>query len=212
MRQQLPHLVYIIGNINDEIIAMSARLRSSGCQTRAFETAVDFLSALSNLRPGTLLQTSRDPGGEVIQFLQELQSHGVAWPLILLTGQIDVRQAVKLMKSGVFDIVVGDYTAGALLPSVTSAYQIVARISRAGAREDRARHRLEALSSREMEVLRALLAGASNKRVAEALELSVRTVEWHRKNAFDHLGVTTLIEAFRLTLEAGGASLDEEAA
>jgi pimeloyl-ACP methyl ester carboxylesterase/DNA-binding CsgD family transcriptional regulator len=50
-------------------------------------------------------------------------------------------------------------------------------------------HRLDELSAREVEVLRHVAAGRTNAEIAEALFLSVRTVERHLSNIYSKLGV-----------------------
>lgn len=50
------------------------------------------------------------------------------------------------------------------------------------------------LSAREREVMRLLAEGQSNKEVATALALSVRTVETHRANIMRKLEITSIIE------------------
>jgi DNA-binding CsgD family transcriptional regulator len=54
-----------------------------------------------------------------------------------------------------------------------------------------ARGRIGALSNREVEVLRLLAAGKTNRETAEALFISERTVARHVSNIFDKLGVST---------------------
>ena len=50
------------------------------------------------------------------------------------------------------------------------------------------------LSSREWEVVNQLLEGKSNKEIAAALHISVRTVEFHLKNVYDKLQVGSRTE------------------
>jgi DNA-binding CsgD family transcriptional regulator len=54
-----------------------------------------------------------------------------------------------------------------------------------------ARRRIGALSNREVQVLRLLAAGKTNRETAEALFISERTVARHVSNIFDKLGVST---------------------
>ena len=59
------------------------------------------------------------------------------------------------------------------------------------------------LSRRELEVLRLLSVGASNREIADRLVLSTRTVETHLANIYGKLGVRSRVEAVRFALGAG---------
>lgn len=61
----------------------------------------------------------------------------------------------------------------------------------------------EALTEREQTILLQLAAGKSNKEVAGALEISVRTVETHRKNIKRKLGISSTAGLTRYALEHG---------
>ncbi len=50
------------------------------------------------------------------------------------------------------------------------------------------------LSKREWEVLQLLLQGKSNKLIAVALDISIRTVEFHLKNVYAKFQVSSRIE------------------
>jgi two-component system response regulator FixJ len=52
-------------------------------------------------------------------------------------------------------------------------------------------------------VLRELVAGRPNKLVAHSLGISARTVEIHRANMMEKLGVRSLSEAVRIFIAAG---------
>jgi DNA-binding CsgD family transcriptional regulator len=63
----------------------------------------------------------------------------------------------------------------------------------------------EALSSREREVAALASAGSTNRQIADALGLSVRTVENHVSNALRKLGVTSRAELLRWFPSSAGA-------
>jgi DNA-binding NarL/FixJ family response regulator len=57
------------------------------------------------------------------------------------------------------------------------------------------------LTSREQEVLRHIATGESNKQIARALDLSVRTVETHRLNIKRKLGIEGQAELIRFAVQ-----------
>jgi DNA-binding NarL/FixJ family response regulator len=66
----------------------------------------------------------------------------------------------------------------------------------------------EELSGRELEVLRLLASGASNKAIAAQLVLSASTVKTHISNIFDKLGAQSRTEAVRIALQRGLITLN----
>jgi two-component system, NarL family, response regulator NreC len=60
---------------------------------------------------------------------------------------------------------------------------------------------VEQLTSRELEVLRLLVQGCTNRQVADRLHLSVRTVESHRANLMGKLGLRSRAELVRYAAE-----------
>ncbi|MFK7881038.1 response regulator [Roseobacter sp.] len=61
----------------------------------------------------------------------------------------------------------------------------------------------EALTGREQTILLQLAQGKSNKQVAKSLDISVRTVETHRKNIKRKLGISSTAGLTRYALEHG---------
>ncbi len=59
------------------------------------------------------------------------------------------------------------------------------------------------LSDREAEVVRRTAAGFSNKEIAAALELSIKTVETYRARAMDKLGITSRSGLVRYAVQQG---------
>ncbi|MBS8228717.1 response regulator transcription factor [Vannielia litorea] len=65
------------------------------------------------------------------------------------------------------------------------------------------REGVEQLTNREQTILLQLAQGKSNKEVASALDISVRTVETHRKNLRAKLGISSTAGLTRYALEHG---------
>jgi DNA-binding NarL/FixJ family response regulator len=67
----------------------------------------------------------------------------------------------------------------------------------------------EALTDREVEVLRCLALGQSNKEIAANLVIADKTVRTHVSNILGKLGVTSRTQAALYALRTGLVSLDE---
>jgi DNA-binding NarL/FixJ family response regulator len=65
------------------------------------------------------------------------------------------------------------------------------------------------LSEREMEVLKLAVSGKSNKDIAEALNISLRTVQAHMRSIFNKLGVGSRSEAIVSGLKKGWFRLED---
>jgi DNA-binding NarL/FixJ family response regulator len=68
---------------------------------------------------------------------------------------------------------------------------------------------VERPSEREMDVLRFVVRGLSNREIARQMNISPRTVQGHLANLFDKLGVSNRTEAALLALKLGWVMLDE---
>lgn len=68
--------------------------------------------------------------------------------------------------------------------------------------------RADGLSPRQCEVLQLLAEGKTTKQVAMALEVSPKTVETHRKNVMDKLGLYTIADLTRYAIREGITPLD----
>lgn len=62
---------------------------------------------------------------------------------------------------------------------------------------------VEPLTPRETEVLQLIAQGYTNRQIAEALTISIRTVETHRANLMDKLGLRSRVELVRYAREHG---------
>jgi LuxR family maltose regulon positive regulatory protein len=62
---------------------------------------------------------------------------------------------------------------------------------------------IEPLNDREMQVLRLLSAGLSDRQIAEELYLSINTVKWHNRQLYAKLGVGRRGQAVARAQELG---------
>ncbi|MDQ5958996.1 MAG: two-component system, LuxR family, response regulator DctR, partial [Pseudomonadota bacterium] len=81
-----------------------------------------------------------------------------------------------------------------LVNRVLEAQQLDRNQRASAASSDTLNSRLEKLTSREKQVMELILAGKFNKVIADELNISMRTVEVHRANLFEKMGVRTAVE------------------
>jgi two-component system response regulator DctR len=126
-----------------------------------------------------------------------------ALPVIFLTGHGDVPTAVAAVKRGAFDFVEKPFSDNALVDRIEQALA-ASRAHLASARsKDAVAQALAELTEREREVMRLVIAGKPNKLVADALGISVRTVEVHRARVFDKMRVRSAVELANLLRAQG---------
>lgn len=179
-------------------------LKTSGYRVESYESGADLLKASSHLEQGCILLDIRMPGMDGLEVQQALQDEGISLPVIIMTGHGDVQLAVKAMKAGAIDFIEKPFEKEALQESLEEGFR---RLTHKGATGDRARDatiRLNALTSREREVLDGLAQGLPNKTIAYDLGISPRTVEIHRANLMSKLAVRSLSEALRIAFSANG--------
>ena len=179
-------------------------LKTSGHRVETYESGLELLKASGHLNNGCILLDIRMPGMDGLEVQRALQEKGVSLPVIIMTGHGDVNLAVKAMKGGAVDFIEKPFEKEALLASLEEGHR---RLTRKEATDDRMRDaaiRLQALTSRERDVLDGLAQGLPNKTIAYDLGISPRTVEIHRANLMTKLGVRSLSEALRIAFAATG--------
>ncbi len=174
--------------------ALQWLLKSRGVDSRSWESANDFLSAVISERCGCLLLDVRMPGMSGIELFDRLRLSGCRLPVIFLTGHGDVPMAVQALKDGAFDFIEKPYDDNALVDKVLAALE---HDEKRCAREDSnqsVRNRLHQLTQREQEVMQRILAGKLNKVIADELGIAMRTVEVHRSHIFEKMQVRSAVE------------------
>jgi len=197
------HYVYVVDDDRDVRRSLSFMLGASDVRSHPFGSGEDFLDAIPDLQPGCILLDLRMPQMDGFHVMTELAKREIDWPVIVMTGHGEVPVAVRAMKLGAIDFIEKPFSEEALLASFGNAFLLLDEREATSKRRREARERVTQLTSRETDVLRGLLAGESNKQLAQRLGISLRTVEMHRGNMMERLEVASLAEALKLALEAG---------
>jgi len=196
-------IVHVIDD--DEAVRRSLALLlfSADYTVQTYPSAEGFLEAAPQTMGGCVVVDVRMPGMDGLQLQEHLTAQGVHLPVVVVTGHADIALAVRAMKAGARDFIEKPYTNERMIEAVTAALESGRLDLTRARRASEARLRVGRLSAREHAVLRELVGGRPNKMIAHALSISPRTVEIHRANMMEKLGVRSLSEAVRIFIAAG---------
>jgi DNA-binding NarL/FixJ family response regulator len=158
------------------------------------------------LRPDVLLLDLSMPRMNGIDVLKELADTAAQVRTVLLTGAIEREETVEVLRLGARGVVLkesptellyrciravmkGEFWVGRerindLMQSLRRIEQVPARAASPASR----------LTPREVQVIAAIIEGATNKDIGKKFGLSEQTVKNHLSNIFDKLGVSNRLE------------------
>jgi two-component system nitrate/nitrite response regulator NarL len=180
-------------------------------------SAEEALSLAPAVRPDVLLVDIDLPGMDGVRLVRELASRLPTTRMIMLTVSAADHDVVEAMTNGAAGYLTKDISPAALLQAIRSAHRGELVMGRAmGARLihhllDRRRagaappDGFRALTDREREVLRLLSDGLTDREIAAALTLSIRTVEAHVSSLLHKLDARNRAHAARLYSESFGS-------
>jgi two-component system response regulator DctR len=173
-------------------------LQSRGVDCRPYASAEDFLATWNPSLAGCLLLDIRMDGMSGPELFDTLRQRGNRLPVIFLTGHGDVAMAVSALKKGAFDFVEKPGNENELVNRVIEALRLDENQRASASSADSVNAHLATLTSRERQVMELVLAGKFNKVIADTLQISMRTVEVHRSNLFEKMGVKTAVDLAQL--------------
>ena len=161
------------------------------------------------LKPDILLLDLAMPRHPGLEALREMSSgsgsNGVR--VILLTAAAEKNQIVEALQLGARGVVLKDSATQLLLRSIHTVMAGEYWVGRESVSNlvlylrtliqssgEEARQKKFGLTPRELEIVSAVVAGYSNKEIAEYFKISEDTVKHHLSNIFDKLGVSTRLE------------------
>jgi two-component system response regulator TtrR len=176
-------------------------MESNGVAVSTFATAAEFIAAYGDDEPGCLVLDVRMPGMSGLELQEYLRQRGIEIPIVFVTGHPDVPTAVSAMKGGAMDFIQKPFSYREVVAIIENAFQRDREIRERRVRRAIIAERLAALSEREREVMQRVVEGKQNKIIAGELDISVKTVEFHRAKVMDKLGVASVAELVQLTLQ-----------
>ncbi len=188
-------VIFIVDD--DEAVrdSLSMMLRAAGRTVESFASAQEFIDRRGDARTGCVILDVRMAGMSGLELQDWLMTHNDTLPIVFLTGHGDIPMAVRTIKRGACDFLQKPVDEQSLLTAIDSA------LSGEVAPDAPPRSlppAVASLSKREREVLDLILDGRQTRAIAEALFISVKTVEFHRSRIHAKLGVASMAELFNL--------------
>jgi FixJ family two-component response regulator len=177
--------------------SLDSLFRSVGLQTRLFASPAALLGDALPDAPGCLVLDVRLPGTSGLDFQGQLAAHGIALPIVFMTGHGDIPMSVRAMKAGAVDFLAKPFRDQDMLDAVSAAIERDRQRRARAASLDQVRGHYETLTPREREVMAHVVSGLMNKQVAGLIGLSEITVKIHRGNVMRKMGVRSLADLVR---------------
>ena len=168
---------------------------------------------LAHLRPQVAVLDIRMPEMTGIELTRRIKATYPEIKVLILTAYDEEPYVLALLRAGANGYVLKTAQSSDLLRAVKQvaagksvldpeiAPKVIANM--AGARS------VEPLSQRELDVVRAAAKGWTNREIAQALDISDRTVQGHLANIFAKLQVSSRTEVVTLALQTGLITLED---
>ena len=175
----------------------------------------------AELKPDVVLMDIVMPKLSGIEATRQINQTSPSIPVIILTAYSDISYILGLLEAGACGYLLKSAHSGEIIGAIRAAYsgdsvldpvvtqKLLQRVTGLAAANTNAAGAKEQLSHRESEILRLAARGMSNKDIANAVFLSVRTVKAHLTSIFNKMGCGCRTEAIIKGLKEGYITLDE---
>lgn len=194
--------VYLIDDNNDILDSLSKLLQFAGYKVRCWTNAAEFLAELPNEAPAVVVTDMQMPGMNGLQLHQALLEQGRKMPVIYLSGESTVPQAIEAMKLKAHDFLTKPFTRESLFGAISAALERDRLAMQSVIEKARFEESLRQLSPREREVHGLLLKGYSNNEIMVALGISLPTAKQYKSEVMRKLAVRSLSQLIELSREA----------
>jgi NarL family two-component system response regulator LiaR len=174
----------------------------------------------TSFKPDVVLMDISMPVLDGIEATKQIKALSPSVAILILSAYDDDQFIFSLLEAGAAGYLLKSVRGRELIEAIRSVYAgesvlhpSVARkvLNRFGHSSGKQAERapVELLSEREMEVLKLLTRGLSNKEIADELCISIRTVQGHLGNIFNKLQISSRTEAVVRALKEGWVTVNE---
>ena len=176
-------------------------LEDSNFKVSCFSNPIECLEQLRSKKCDLLITDLKMPEKDGIELLMDAH-HKAPWiPVLMITGYGDIPTAVKAMKAGAEDFIEKPLDKKNFVRKIKSILE-----KNVYSHPDLG----DPLTKREMEVLKLVIDGKSNKEIAIMFDRSIATVEVHRAHFMHKLDVHNIIDLINRVANMGLIDLKEK--
>lgn len=162
------------------------------------------LVVVDELEPDVVLMDLRMPGGDGVDAIRAMRASEGGGPRVLVLTTYDAERDIRAsLDAGADGYLLKDTRRAELVRAVHDVVDGRSVLSREALDALTGRSAELELTPRELEVLRVIAAGGTNRAAADRLLVSEATVKTHLAHAYDKLGVNDRAAAVRVAYERG---------
>ena len=195
-------IVYVLDDDASVRSSLERLVRSVGLEVQSFASAVDFLDHVRADRPSCVVLDVRMPGISGLDLQESLSAAGRAAPMIFITGHGTVPMSVRAMRAGAVNFLQKPYEDQEILDSIHQAIDGELEARRERTRRQDIERQLRVLTPREREVFGLVVSGLPNKRIANKLGTSEKTIKVHRARVMEKMQADSLACLVQMAYEA----------
>jgi two-component system NarL family response regulator len=169
---------------------------------------VEAVAAFERHRPDVTLLDLRMPLMEGVEVVRRIRERDPRARVVILTTYDTDDEISRALKAGAKAYVLKDISAEDLVGCIRDVLAGKTYIAPAAAAKLAEGVTRVQLTPREMAALKLMADGKANKEIANALDISERTVKTHLGHLFEKLGVTSRTEAVKVATRRGLVRLE----
>jgi DNA-binding NarL/FixJ family response regulator len=167
------------------------------------ENGAEAIARFRELKPDVVLMDLQMPGLSGVETILAIRAEAPAARIVVLTTYDGDVQAFKAMKAGASAYLLKSSLRKELIDTIRDVHAGRRRISPEMAEKVAVHSVDDRLSEREVELLRLVAEGHTNKQIARDLSISEETVKAHLKSIFGKLDVADRTHAVTVALRRG---------
>lgn len=191
-------VVYVVDDVEQVLKVVKMILNKEGLQVQTFESGEEFLAQKEISNIGCLILDNQMPGMTGLDVQAALAQRDSTIPIIFVSGASRYEEVVDAVREGAMHYIQKPFTHSELLGHVREAIDESRKRQVSFTKVAETRLLLNSLTSRERQVYNLVTDGLTNRAIAEALDISNGTVEFHRANMMKKLDATSLAELMEI--------------